>query len=157
MIRLVTRSILYRNQNLSGQQVLYYALGERWVGITWSLEKYTVVNKLELTGQNLGQVFNFRYVHACIPCTSFTTAKLSNLKLKTWPKQFISSLVLSCKLSRTPILCLPGDKHSSLFVRGSGDEVNIYVTLITGVCIIKHNIYIMYELCRKLLYLSKSL
>jgi len=50
------------------------------------------MDKLKLTGQNLGQSFNFRYVHARVPCTSCTTPKLPNLKLKFQPKQLEGSI-----------------------------------------------------------------
>jgi hypothetical protein len=50
------------------------------------------MDKLQLTGQNLGRVFNFRNdrVHAVhFLCYG---VKLPNLKLKTWPKQPIDPL-----------------------------------------------------------------
>jgi hypothetical protein len=52
------------------------------------------VGKLQLTGQNLGRVFNFRNgrVHAVhFICNR---VKLPNLKLKTRPKQLLGSLML---------------------------------------------------------------
>ncbi len=56
------------------------------------------MDKLKLTRLNLGRIFNFKYVRACVPWTSFTTAKLSNLKLKTWPKQLLGYLPLALAL-----------------------------------------------------------
>jgi hypothetical protein len=56
------------------------------------------MDKLQLTGQNLGQVFNFRYgrVHAVhLHCCG---VKLPNLKLKTRPKQRLGSLPLDIML-----------------------------------------------------------
>jgi hypothetical protein len=50
------------------------------------------MDKLQLTGQNLGRVFNFRNgrVHAVhFLCYG---VKLPNFKLKTWPKQPIDPL-----------------------------------------------------------------
>jgi hypothetical protein len=41
------------------------------------------MDKLKLAGQNLGQVFNFRYGRAFAPSTSFIAAKQPNLKKKT--------------------------------------------------------------------------
>jgi hypothetical protein len=65
------------------------------------------MDKLKLTGQNLGQVFNFRCVHACVPGASFTSPKLSSLKLKTRAKQVLGSLQLAFAL---PIVALRGYK-----------------------------------------------
>ncbi len=56
------------------------------------------MDKLHLTGQNLGRVFNFRNgrVHAVhVLCCG---VKLPNLKLKTWPKQLLGSLPLDIAL-----------------------------------------------------------
>ena len=56
------------------------------------------MDKLQLTGQNLGCVFNFRSgcVHAVhLLCYG---VKLSKLKLKTWPKQLLGSLPLDIVL-----------------------------------------------------------
>jgi len=56
------------------------------------------MDKLQLTGQNLGRVFNFRYgrVHAVhLLCYG---VKLPNLKLKTLPKQLLGSLLLDVVL-----------------------------------------------------------
>jgi hypothetical protein len=56
------------------------------------------VGKLQLTGQNLGRVFNFRYgrVHAVhFICNG---VKLHNLKLKTRPKQLLDYLPLDIAL-----------------------------------------------------------
>jgi hypothetical protein len=58
------------------------------------------MDKLQLTGQNLGQVFNFRNgrVHAVhlFGCR----VKLPNLKLKTWPKKLLGSLPLDIAVPR---------------------------------------------------------
>jgi hypothetical protein len=43
--------------------------------------------KLKQSGQNLSQVFNFRYGRVFAPCTLFRTAKLPNSKWKAQTKQ----------------------------------------------------------------------
>jgi hypothetical protein len=53
------------------------------------------MDKLELAGQNLGQVFNFIHGRAFALCTFFTLVKRSNLMLKTWPKQLLGYLPLA--------------------------------------------------------------
>jgi hypothetical protein len=52
------------------------------------------MNKLQLRGRNLGRVFNFR--NGCVHVVYFLCVgiKLSNLKLKTWPKQLSGYLRL---------------------------------------------------------------
>jgi hypothetical protein len=55
------------------------------------------MGKLQLTGQNLGQIFNSR--NGRVDAVHFLCygVKLPNLKLKTWPKQPIDPLrELSC-------------------------------------------------------------
>ncbi len=62
------------------------------------LPKTLAKDKLQLTGQNLGRVFNFRSdrVHAMhLLCHG---VKLSNLKLKTRAKQLLGSLPLDIAL-----------------------------------------------------------
>jgi hypothetical protein len=54
--------------------------------------------KLWLTGQIVGRDFNFRYKGSCVPCTSFTTAKLANLKLQTQPNHLLGYLPLTFAL-----------------------------------------------------------
>jgi hypothetical protein len=50
------------------------------------------MDKLQLTGCNLGRVFNFRY--GCVPAIHLRCyeVELPNLKLKTRPKQLLGSL-----------------------------------------------------------------
>jgi hypothetical protein len=55
---------------------------------------------LQLTGQNLGQVFNFRFGHWHAEHFWCYQAKLPNLKVKTQPKQLLGSLPL--------VITLPG-------------------------------------------------
>ncbi len=50
--------------------------------------------QLQLTGQNLGRVFNFRFVHLHAEHFRCYQVKLPNLKLKTRPKQLLGSLPL---------------------------------------------------------------
>jgi hypothetical protein len=62
---------------------------------------YTGVNhchcmdKLKLTGLNLGRVFNSRLGRACIGHAIVHITKQPNLKLKTWPKQLLGYLLLA--------------------------------------------------------------
>ncbi len=64
---------------------------------TWS-NKCLVIDKLKLRGQNLGRVFNFRLSRACVCCATAYKTKWPSLKLKTWPKQLIGSLLLAFAL-----------------------------------------------------------
>ncbi len=50
--------------------------------------------QLQLTGQNLGRVFNFRFGHLYAEHFRWCQVKLPNLKLKTRPKQCLGSLPL---------------------------------------------------------------
>ncbi len=56
--------------------------------------------QLQLTGQNLGRVFNFRFGHLQAEHFWCYQVKLPNLKLKTRPKQLLGSLLL--------VIALPG-------------------------------------------------
>jgi hypothetical protein len=56
------------------------------------------MDKLKLTGQNLGQVFNSRLGRACICHAIACMTKRPNLKLKTQPKQLLGSLPLAFTL-----------------------------------------------------------
>jgi hypothetical protein len=56
------------------------------------------MDKLQLTGQNLGQVFYFRYGHVRAVHFLSLGVKLPNLKLKTRPKQLLGSLPLGIAL-----------------------------------------------------------
>ncbi len=63
------------------------------------------MDKLQLTGQNLGRVFNFRNgrVHAVhLLCRR---VKLPNLKLKTWPKQLLGYVPLDIALPALHKIC----------------------------------------------------
>jgi hypothetical protein len=53
------------------------------------------MDKIKLTGQNLGRVFNSRLGCACIRNVIVHITKQPNLKLKTWPKQLLGSLPLA--------------------------------------------------------------
>jgi hypothetical protein len=52
------------------------------------------MDKLRLTGQNLGPVFNFRSGHLHAATFLVLSVKLPNLQLKTQPKQLLGSLLL---------------------------------------------------------------
>jgi hypothetical protein len=54
------------------------------------------MDKLKLTGQNLGQVFHSRLGHAGIGHAIVHITKQPNLKLKTQPKQLLSYLPGFC-------------------------------------------------------------
>ncbi len=58
------------------------------------------MDKLELTGQNLGRVFNFRFGHLHAEHFWCYQVKLPNLKLKPQPKQLLGYLPL--------VIALPG-------------------------------------------------
>jgi hypothetical protein len=60
------------------------------------------MDKLQLTGQNLGRVFNFRFGHLHDEHFWCYQVKPPNLKLKTHPKQLLGSLPLVIAL---PDLC----------------------------------------------------
>jgi hypothetical protein len=65
--------------------------------MSWSMDK------LKLTGQNLGRVFNSRLGRACMGHAIVRITKQPNLKLKTWPRQLLGSLLLA--------FALPGWSH----------------------------------------------
>jgi hypothetical protein len=52
------------------------------------------MDKLQLTGQNVGRVFNFRSDHLHAATFLVLSVKLPNLQLKTQPKQLLGSLSL---------------------------------------------------------------
>jgi hypothetical protein len=60
------------------------------------------MDKLKITGQNLGQVFHCRIGFTCTGHAIIHITKQPNLKLKTWPKQLLGSLPLAFALP-TPI------------------------------------------------------
>jgi hypothetical protein len=57
--------------------------------------------KLQLTGQNLGRVFNFRSGHLHAAHSWRYEVKLPNLKLKTWPKHLLGYILLDIALPTT--------------------------------------------------------
>jgi hypothetical protein len=63
------------------------------------------MDKLHLTGQNLGQVLNFRSGHLHVALLWCYRVKLPDLKLKTQPKQLLGSIPLDTTLpDQGPIL-----------------------------------------------------
>jgi hypothetical protein len=58
------------------------------------------MEKLQPTGQNLGQVFNCRTGNLHAAHLWCYQVKLPNLKLKTWPIQLVGSLLLDIVLPR---------------------------------------------------------
>ncbi len=65
-----------------------------WVSSLQNLDWTESMDKLQLTGQNLGRVFKFRSGHVHVDTILVLSIKLPNLKLKTRPKQLIGSLLL---------------------------------------------------------------
>jgi hypothetical protein len=66
------------------------------------------MDREQLTRQNLGGVFNYRLRHACNCRAVACVTKLPNLKLKTWPKRLLGSLLLvlalpnfTCQMEQT--------------------------------------------------------
>jgi len=65
----------------------------KWRGIFFHWQKFVAaMDKLQLTGQNLGRVFNFRTGHLNAADLGCYWVKLPNLNLKTQPKQLLDSL-----------------------------------------------------------------
>jgi len=60
------------------------------------------MDKLQLTGQNLGRVFNSRSGCMCAMHLCCFEAKWPSLKLKTRPKQLFGSLPLAFVLPASP-------------------------------------------------------
>ncbi len=58
-------------------------------------DSHFTMDKLKLTGRNLGRVFNSRLDRACIGHAIVHITKQPNLKLKTRPKQLLGSLPLA--------------------------------------------------------------
>jgi hypothetical protein len=56
------------------------------------------MDRLQLTGQNLGRVFYFRYGRVRAVHFLCLGVKLPNLKMKTQPKQVLGSLLLDIAL-----------------------------------------------------------
>jgi hypothetical protein len=67
------------------------------------------MDKLKLTGQNLGRVFNFRSGRLHAATFLALSVKLPNLRMKTWPKQLLGFLML--------IITLPNRETESLFFK----------------------------------------
>ncbi len=76
------------------------------------------IDKLQLTGQNLGRIFNFRSGHSHSAHLWYYWLKLINLKLKTWPKQLQSSLLLDIitLFSWVSLSCAGNTKRGSITV-----------------------------------------
>jgi hypothetical protein len=56
------------------------------------------MDKLQLTGQNLGRVFNIRSSHLQAAAFLVSSVKLPDLLLKTLPKQLLGYLLLDIAL-----------------------------------------------------------
>jgi hypothetical protein len=57
-----------------------------------------IMDKLQLTEQNLGRVFNFRSGHLHAADLWCYWVKLPNLNLQTWPKELLGTLLLDIAL-----------------------------------------------------------
>jgi hypothetical protein len=85
------------------------------------------MDKLKLTGRNLGRVFHSRLCHTCIGHAIVHITKQPNLKLKTRPKQLLGSLPLAFALpARVYSLSL---SHSILL------SIHIYIYLYINIYI----------------------
>jgi hypothetical protein len=77
--------------------------------------KLFTMDILQLTGQNLGRVFNFRFDHLHAEHFWCYQVKLPNLKLKTRPKQLLGSLLLVIALTVfTFLLIIEGATEKAL-------------------------------------------
>ncbi len=70
------------------------------------------MDKLQLTGQNLDRVFNFRSGHFHAATFLVLSVKLPNLQIKTRPKQLLGSLPLVIVLTGLSVgylcnVCMP--------------------------------------------------
>ncbi len=113
------------------------------------------MDKLQLTGQNLGWVFNLRSVHLPVAHLWCYLVKLPNLKLKTRHKQLLGSLPLDFALPGLLIILHLSAwfKHTFLFVKkksfcckiGSSSKsgflqaITIWKTLLHSDSIVLHN------------------
>jgi len=68
------------------------------------------MDKLQLTGQNLGQIFNFRFDHLHVEHFLCYQIKLPNLNSKTRPKQLLGSPPL--------VITLPSFVHKNELISG---------------------------------------
>ncbi len=75
------------------------------------IEIFLTIQKLQLTGQNLGRVFNFRNGHVHATYFLYYRLKLPNLKLKTWHKQLLGFLPLDIALPVLPFSLRKKNKH----------------------------------------------
>jgi len=94
------------------------------------------MDKLKLTGRNLGRVCNSKpRACFCICHAIANIAKWSNLKLKTWPKQLLGSLPLAFALpdiSNEWLKPALKAEHPSLFFVFVGDTENGSIALAPG-------------------------
>jgi hypothetical protein len=67
------------------------------------------MDKLKLRGLNLGRVFNYRCGHASTLISTCTSSKQPNLKLKTWPKTILCSLLIAFALLGLPVAAFQKD------------------------------------------------
>jgi len=75
-----------------------YGLVSKLTRFEFTVDIRQFMDKLNLTGRNLGRVFNSRLGHACICHAIACITRRPNLKLKTRPKQFLGSLPLAFAL-----------------------------------------------------------
>jgi hypothetical protein len=78
-----------------------------------SLVKACSMDKLKLTGRNLGRVFHCRLGSTCIGHAIVHISKQPNFKLKTRPKQLLGSLPLAFALPTCSLILFYIFKKSS--------------------------------------------
>jgi hypothetical protein len=90
---------------------------------TFARNKTLATDKLKLTGQNLGRVFNSRLGRACIGHAIVHITKQPNLKLKTQPKQLSGSLLSAFTLHALAYLAeIKRKKFSNISFRSSSSS-----------------------------------
>ncbi len=98
----------FLHQHLIKVRALKYSFSNK---LFVSLEN-VIMDTLQLAGQNLGRVFNFRRGHLHAAHLWCYLVKLPNLKLKTWHKQLLGSLPLDIALPRyTKVLSMKNHRH----------------------------------------------
>jgi hypothetical protein len=95
------------------------------------------MDKLKLTGQNLGQVFNSRLGHACIGHAIVHIANEPNLKLKTRPKQLLGSLPLAFALPGLRCQSISGVKNGSTLKSNGASYFHQFAILSTTIYLLK--------------------
>jgi hypothetical protein len=88
----------------------------------------SAMDKLQLKGQNLGRLFNFRCDHVHDVHFLCYRVKLPNLKLKTWPKHLLGLLPLDIVLPASAYLAFLPLMKKSFITFSIGCEKNFWKT-----------------------------